>query len=53
MKHILLMTQPSHFNGGNQSYNSEGLELPAHCWQLQSENLGEFYMPANGTVSRG
>jgi len=47
------MTQPSPFNGGNQSYNSEGLEFPAHCWQLQSENLGEFCMPANGTVSRG
>jgi hypothetical protein len=53
MKYILLMTQPSHFNGSNQSYNWEGLEFPAQCWQLQIDNLGEFYMAANGTVSRG
>jgi len=53
MKYILLMTQSSHFNGGNQSYNWEGLEFPANCWQLQNENLREFYMVASGTVSRG
>lgn len=53
IKYILLTTQPSHFNGGNQSYNWEGLEFPANCWQLQNDNLREFYMGANGTVSRG
>ena len=44
------MSQPSHFNGGNQSYNWEGLEFTVHCWQLQSDNRDEFYMVANCTV---
>jgi hypothetical protein len=30
MKYFLLTSQPSHFNGGNQSYNWEGLEFPLH-----------------------
>jgi hypothetical protein len=53
MKSFLHTSQPSHFNGGNQSYNLERLGFPVHCGWLQSDNLGEFYMLANCTTSRG